>query len=370
MVTGGAGIVGAMAVEYLVRRPEVQTVYVADINKDMAVSIANNAVGGAALHGYYPNVKVVPVDLTNVGETALTLKKLKPDAILNVATLISSFWYGDLIYWALNEQGKQYDGRLAGHTLAKDLALIHFLMKAVKQTDMDFKVVNIAFPDHTNYVLGKLGISPTCGGGTLDLTVQGIRYVASQQLKVPMHNVNITMVAHHGLRAVKVRPELYWIKLRVGEQDVTDQFDLVKLVSAGLQISLPAVGHNAAITASSGVKNTLAILTDSGLLAHVPGPQGACGGYPVRLSHSGAEIVLPQEVTKEKALEINTLGMQADGIQKVDNDGTAHFTSETCELLDDILGIQRKTLKPEDSLLMSRELVEAYKKIEKRKQGK
>ena len=184
-----------------------------------------------------------------------------------------------------------------------------------------------------------------------------------------MHNVNITMVAHHGLRAVKVRPDLYWIKIRLGEQDVTDQFDMVQLVTDGLKISLPAVGHNATITASSGVKNTLALLTDSGLLAHVPGPEGACGGYPVRLSNSGAKIVLPKEITKSKALEINTRGMQADGIEKVDNDGTAHFSAETCELLEDILGIHRKYLKPEESLTMSRELVEAYKKIERQKQN-
>jgi len=34
-------------------------------------------------------------------------------------------------------------------------------MEAVKETGLDIKVVNSAFPDATNVVLGKLGMAPS-----------------------------------------------------------------------------------------------------------------------------------------------------------------------------------------------------------------
>jgi len=173
MITGGAGIVGQFAVDYAVRRPEIKKVYIADIKEDIGGTTEKNAVVGSALHGYYTDAKFVKVNLLDVDQTASTLKELQPTAIFNCGTLISSYWYGPLIVRAIKENQLQTTGRMAGHTIGKDLSLIYYLMKAGKQSEIDTKVVNIAFPDHTNPVLGRVGLAPACGGGTLDLTVAG-----------------------------------------------------------------------------------------------------------------------------------------------------------------------------------------------------
>ena len=59
----------------------------------------------------------------------------------------------------------------AGHTFAKDAVLSYNIAQAIQQADIPIKYVNISFPDHTNYALGKVGLAPTTGAGTIDLTV-------------------------------------------------------------------------------------------------------------------------------------------------------------------------------------------------------
>ena len=158
MITGGAGLVGQFAVDYAVRRSEVKKVYIADIKEGIGGTTEKNAIVGSALHGYYTDAEFVKVNLLDVDQTASTLKKLKPTAIFNCGTLISSYWYGPLIKYAIKEHQLVTQGRMAGHTIGKDMSLIYYLMKAVQQSEIDTRVVNIAFPDHTNPVLGRVGL--------------------------------------------------------------------------------------------------------------------------------------------------------------------------------------------------------------------
>ncbi|MHA1861272.1 MAG: saccharopine dehydrogenase NADP-binding domain-containing protein [Candidatus Ranarchaeia archaeon] len=361
LVTGAGGLVGSMAMEYLVRSPHVKRVIATDVNKKRLENYAKSAMLGGMLHGFYPKVTWQVIDLTDVESFASFLKKEKPGIILNCTTMISSFWYTDLINYAIKKSGKTFPGRLAGHTFAKDCVLTYKIAQAIEQADMPIKFVNISFPDHTNYALGKVGLAPTTGAGTIDLTVEATRYVVSKKLDVPANNVFIRMIAHHGLRAAPVTKDLFWIRIDLNGEDITKEFDTVELIKEALPYS---GGYNHGATASSGVKTVLGLITDSGVYTHLPGVKGVCGGYPARLTVDGPEILLPKEVSRAQAEQINETGMIADGIQRVDDQGTVYFTAKTRELLEEFLGISRKYVRLDELMTMTKELRAGYMKLE------
>ena len=366
MITGGAGFVGQFAVEYAVRRPEIKKVYVADINETIGQVTAQNANVGSILHRHYTNVEYVKVDMLNVDQTAAMLKKTNPTCIFNCATLFSSFWYVPLIHRAIKENNLTVQGRMAGHTIGKDMALIYYLMQAVRQSEIDTRVVNIALPDHTNPVLGRINLAPACGGGTIDLTVTGVRNAVAERFHVPIRNVNITMIAHHGIRAAPVRDEMHWTRIRIGEKDVTSKIpNLNKFIEDTIPYTVPRTGgKNAAMTASSGFENTMHIFNDNGFLGYAPGPDGKIGGYPCRFTWDKVEPVLPPEVSNDQAVRINMEGMKSDGIEKMDQDGTVHFTDETISVMETCLDLDWKSMKPSQCLEMTKAVVASYKKLD------
>jgi hypothetical protein len=371
MITGGAGLVGQFAVDYAVRRHEIKKVYIADIKETIGGTTEKNAVVGSALHGYYTDVEFVKVNLLDVDQTTSVLKELQPTCIFNCGTLISSYWYGPLIKYAIKEHQLQTTGRMAGHTIGKDLSLIYFLMKAVKKSEIETRVVNIAFPDHTNPVLGRVGLAPACGGGTLDLTVMGLRKAVADKFSVPMRNVDVTMVAHHGVRAAPISDDMHWTRVRIGEEDVTSQIpNLSKFIEGTIPYTATKVGVNAAMTASSGFQITMNIFNDNGFLGHAPGPEGEIGGYPCRFNWDQVEVVLPPGLTKDQALKINIAGMKVDGIDRIDQDGTVHFTEETIRVMETCLGIDWKSMKPDQCYEMTKDLIAAYKKLDEKYKGK
>ena len=130
MITGGAGLVGSYAVEYLARIPGVDKIIIADKNEELGHTVMNNALIGASLHNFYPDIKFVKLDLYDEKQTADLIKEIQPRVILHSGTLLSSFYYIPLIKKKIKEIGIR--SHLAGHTLAKDLVLIHKLMKAVR----------------------------------------------------------------------------------------------------------------------------------------------------------------------------------------------------------------------------------------------
>jgi hypothetical protein len=90
------------------------------------------------------------------------------------------------------------------------------------------------------------------------------------------------------------------------------------------------------------------------------------GGYPVRLSQSGARIVLPDGITLDKARKINQNAQKKDGIDKIEADGTVIFTDAAHAVMKEFLDYDCKTLKIEDSEERSRELLFRYEKLKKK----
>ena len=117
------------------------------------------------------------------------------------------------------------------------------------------------------------------------------------------------------------------------------------------------------MVAASGIKNALALLHDTGLLTHSPGPQGLPGGYPVRLRASGAAVVLPAGVTMEQALAFNKAGQRGDGIERIEADGTVVYTDKAVQIIKEIMGYELPSLQFDECDEQAAELIARFKAL-------
>jgi hypothetical protein len=62
-----------------------------------------------------------------------------------------------------------------------------------------------------------------------------------------------------------------------------------------------------------------------------PSPDGRPGGYPVRIDQGEVTLDLPPGLTEEQAVRFNQQQSLADGVEKIDPDGTVHFTEAARE---------------------------------------
>ncbi|MHA1917263.1 MAG: NAD-dependent epimerase/dehydratase family protein [Candidatus Ranarchaeia archaeon] len=369
MITGAAGYVGRMAVEFLARAPGMKKVYISDLDKpDIAkrgTGYAFNSSMGSMLWGESADCVWTPANLLDTDNIAGVLKKIRPKAIYNCASMISSYWYVPLINWARKDD-PEFNARLAGHTVAKDLDLAYHLMLGVKEADLDYEpiVVNIAFPDHTNVILHKAGLGVAAGGGTTDLTATALQYLVAKKYGVAWHNVDVGLICHHALRAAPITKDIFWLKVMVGPDNVTDEIDQLAMLKEAVHITTQ--GENAGMTAASGIKFLLAMMFDTDLVANCPGPSGLSGGYPVRVNKSGAHPVFPKELSKDEINRIMDEGLRYDGIDKIDNKGTVHFTETCTSLMSKFLGIERKTMPIEETHQMTLELLKGYRALDEK----
>jgi hypothetical protein len=148
----------------------------------------------------------------------------------------------------------------------------------------------------------------------------------------------------------------------VGKEDVTKQLGdmgqfIAELPKRGMR---PAGRHGQFVVAGSCLKNMMAIFNDTGEITHAPGPQGLEGGYPVRLSRKGAEVVLPKEVTLEQARQINLDGQQHDGIKEIRNNGDIVVMDEAYVTFKEMLNVDCRVITIEDSYDQAMELREKF----------
>jgi hypothetical protein len=360
----GLGRIGNYALEFLVRTPGVDTIFAADIDKEVGLSKTQIAMLGAAQMGFYPHVEFVPMDLNNIEETASILNRVAPDVILSCVTLQA--------YWVVSELPQDLQKKLKviagyGPWLPMHLTLNYKLMQAIKHAGIKTHVVVSAFPDATCPVLGKVGLAPTIGLGNMDNFIPEIKKVVGEKLGIPMRNISIYLIGSHALRiAAKsgMKNVPYYLRIFAENKDVTREFNLDQLlVDAG---NLGVRWQSDYRVAASGVKNVLAILNNTGEFTHSPGPQGLPGGYPVRLSSKGAEVVLPEGVSMEEAIRINEECQRCDGIEKIEDDGTVVCTESAVNIMKEMFGYDCRRIKIEENEEKAKELRSLYREFAKR----
>ena len=372
----GIGGVGGYAAHLLARHPGVEVI-LADVREKYVRQKASSVYYDVFFQGgfvQHPKVSGIKIDLLDVQATTNILKEIRPDVILNLSSL-QSWWVVHHIPEDIRR--KISDAYPVGTGLRPwapgHMVLIYNLMRSICEAKIDTHVVNGAGCDYVHEALDKLGLAPTVGLGDAALLEPMIMRIVSDKLNIPACNVDVTLVGHHAM-CVPVQetgsPGVvpYYLRIRVLGKDITDQFDIDKDIWAEVpKYATPEALHgaNQEITASSAVKNVLAILFDTGEVVHAPGPEGLPGGYPVRLSARGAELVELDGISKDEMIKLMREANKCEGIEEVREDGTMVATEHAVKIVEEVFGIEwkYKELKPQDSAEAANEIRTAYKKL-------
>jgi len=359
----GLGGVGSWALEFLVRAPGITSIVGADFNEEWGRKRLRTAEAGAVLQGSCPALEFVHMDLRDVQATAETIAELKPQLIFNCTTM-QTWWVR--YQYLTPDKAKQLGEAGAGPWMPTHMALARKLMLAIQASGWQTLVINSGFADCSNMVLAKRGLAPTIGLGNIDLLVPMIKIGAARRLGVPISNVSVYAVMHHHhfgcFRKYSTDLPPYFLRIMVGDQDVTGRFDTDRLLHEVVQNYLPGEHLNPAV-AASGVKNAMAMLFDTGLLSHSPGPQGLPGGYPIRLGASGAEVFLPAGISLEQAVAINETCQHADGIERVEDDGTVIYSEKAVQIFKEVLDFDLTSLEFDECDSRADELVAHFKAL-------
>jgi len=367
----GLGGVGGYALHLLARYPGIKLIG-ADVREKFAREKVSNVYYDIFFQkGILPHIEHKRIDLNDIEGTAEILKEIEPDVILNQTTL-QSWWVVHHIPEEIRLKiSDTYPGAGLGPWTPVHLTLTYKLMQAVHKARLDTHVVNGSWSDCVNPVLSKVGLAPTVGMGNFALLEPMIIRIVSDKLKVPASNVSVSMIGHHAMvmpiqekgSAVNVP---YYLKIRVFDRDVTNELDIEQDIWAEVPKYAgpePLWGTQQEFIASCVTRNVLAILFDTGEIVHAPGPEGLPGGYPVRLSAKGAEVVVSDGMTKEEAIKINEEAQKYEGIDKIKEDGTVVCTEHAAQIMKEVLDYDCKELKLDECERKAKELISAYKKL-------
>ena len=240
LLIGSAGSVGHDMLYLIASMGRPIKVIGADFDEGKGVYEIEESLQIAHNLGFFPDFSFRKIDLFNIEQTSELINQIKPKVICNLASL-GSWWVTRLLP---DEEYKKIGP--IGPWLPNHLTLAYKLMKAIKMTGLDIKVVNGAFPDATNVVLSKVGLAPDCGGGNMDIGVQRFKRLIARDMGVPYRSVTVYGVGHHGTFYTTRYDGPFWVKIIVDGMDVTNLYPNEKLMkmfhAAGYAASIQFAG--------------------------------------------------------------------------------------------------------------------------------
>ncbi|OGM17683.1 hypothetical protein A2V61_00950 [Candidatus Woesebacteria bacterium RBG_19FT_COMBO_47_8] len=283
----GLGDLGGWVLEFLARRTGVSTIIGCDKRADWGLKKINVAAAGAGAEGYDRTMIFEEADVYDTDKTAALISKYQPDFIYSGMSLMSWTVYGFLPP-DLHQETKKIAG---GPMIPMHLTLMYKLMQAVKKSGTNPFVLNNSWPDVVNPMLWNAGLGVQVGGGNIDNIVNEIKRKISVKEQVPMSSITVYFICEHVINVMGVRTGIpYFIKILIGDKDITSKYDVASLISDRLMAPCPAEWYSWIIhplVAASTVKNIMAVLNDTNELTHSPGPNGLIGGYPMRIGAKG-----------------------------------------------------------------------------------
>lgn len=210
-----------------------------------------------------------------------------------------------------------------GLTLAFNSLLAFRTATAIKQLDRDITFVNTCYPDGVNQVLAQAGLPITTGVGNI-----GIFWSAIAGRLPFEQRADLRVLAHHRHTVEWRKPGTERsgppVRAWIGAQEIEGIDDLTR------DIQLPYRDLNW-ISGANAVPVLLALAGHGQVLAHVPGPNGIGGGYPVQVSQGSVGMDLPKGIDMAQAIAWNSQFEEADGVFV--RDGRAIYADRVRDLL-------------------------------------
>lgn len=207
--------------------------------------------------------------------------------------------------WERNAAPSAWTSLLAeggfGLSLPLQSALALRAARALRTTGSDAWMVNGCFPDAVNPLLAALGLTPLCGIGNISTIAESLRASFG-----PDERDSVRVLAHH-LHLGTVAEELEAVAFLEDERlsDVTER------LAGQRTCARTRLSHVAGAAAGRLLH---ALVTGAEIRAHVPGPLGLAGGYPVLVRHGAVRLDLPAGVSQEQAAQWNALWAVHDGV--------------------------------------------------------
>ena len=339
--------------------------HVASRNLEQLTRLCNLVRLAALQQDVQVHIKAWEMDLTEsaIERNAYTLAKIKPDIVLNCASLQS--WR--VITQLPKASFDALDQAQLGPWLPMHLAPAYALMRAIKQSCPKSLVVNAAFPDAVNAVLFKVGLAPDVGVGNIANLVPATRCAIAQLSHCEPLQVGVKLIGQHyfshyvprlGLPAQAHFNLSYWIDGR----ERTDEFsaqDIFASVAEHFRRLGGVDGQH--LTAMSAIRVVENLFAEDEVHVHAPGPHGLPGGYPVKVGMGQVLLGLPYGVRREEAIALNEAGQRQDGIESILADGTVQFGLEQMSVMEQMLGYFMPQMKVSDAAQCAEELGRKYR---------
>ncbi|MFQ5875394.1 MAG: hypothetical protein ACE5JL_16560 [Dehalococcoidia bacterium] len=269
----GLGDLGNHVLQLLACQEWVGPIVAATRDRQRGEAYCNLALLNAMAQGRTPAVRFESLDLDHHESAAETIHRVAPDMILHMATL-QSWWLASLLPSPQAERIRQAG---FGVWLPVHQALSLQLAQILSEIGYRGLTLMAPFPDVVNCVLGRIGLTPTCGVGNLDELVPMIRLRAARRLQVPPHSLRIFLVAHHALEAAVFDPRRrplapYFLRVECQGHDVTG--DLVPDRLLMRPFSLPPGRAIHFLTAASALRLMRALASESRPASTLRVPRG------------------------------------------------------------------------------------------------
>jgi hypothetical protein len=338
--------------------------HVASRNLEQATQLCS-LVRLGALQGDIPaRIQAWDINLSesDIERNAHTLTRIRPDIILNCASLQSWRRITELPKAAFDA----LDQAQLGPWLPMHLAPAYALMRAVKQSCPKALVVNAAFPDAVNAVLFKVGMAPDVGVGNVANLIPATRCAIARLADCDPLRVCVKLIGQHFFSHYVPRGGLppkahfnltYWIDGRERSEDFS-----AETIFASVARDFARLGgvDGQYLTAMSAVRVLENLYAENEVDVHAPGPHGLPGGYPIKVGGGRVLLGLPYGVRREDAIQLNEAGQRQDGIEMIMADGTVTFGRQQMSVMEELLGFFAPELKVQDAASVAHELGRKY----------
>ncbi len=299
---------------------------------------------------------------TEIEQNAATLAAIKPDIIVNCASLQS--WR--VITQLPKAQFDALDQAQLGPWLPMHLAPAYALMRAIKQSGVKALTVNAAFPDAVNAVLDKVGLSPDVGVGNIANLVPATRSAIARLASCEPDKVRVKLIGQHFFSHFVPRGGLpgeanfhlcYW----VNGVEWTGEFSAQRIFDSVSKDFRRLGGVDGQfLTATSAVRVIEGLYALEEMETHAPGPHGLPGGYPVRIGMGKVLLSLPYGIGRAEAISANQMGQRQDGIDAIRADGCVCFGREQMAVMESVLGFFMPQMQVAEASGWATELARKY----------
>lgn len=281
-------------------------------------------------------------DFNDIESMSHILDDVKPEVVVYTGRYAAGLKYGSFSY--PNDIGY-------GVWMPMSFPYIYNLMRAVKMSNTQPRVINTSFPDGVNYLLGQLDLAPYCGAGNINHLIPRIRSAAAKNFYTSVEKVDVSLACAHYVNTYvskegteKKGASLLNIRVKdfsdvIHDRSLEDQdsrklelYKFCKDQSIGGQVRNQMIATDCAEL----VRILTSYSDDNYETIHIPGFQGRPGGQKYIVK--GRDIQPDLSIWSQDEIDkVNLLGLRNDGVI-IDN-GIC-FTDEVRDKMKNIFNLE------------------------------